>query len=118
MIVGTIDFVYIFTHRYSSLTPWKMFRAFLRLVTQDREAKRAYKQAFEALTKAKAKMEASTKQEEALRRELLLAFDSYSKTKVQSYYPEMASHEGFVVVSKALQRYSQRGPHRGVEQPN
>lgn len=53
-----------------------------RLVTRDREAKRAYKAAFEALAKAKAKMEASTKQEEGLRRDLIDAFDSFCEAKV------------------------------------
>ena len=50
---------------------------------RDREAKRAYKQAFEALQKAKVRMEASAGQEEALRRDLLDAFDSRCEAKVQ-----------------------------------
>lgn len=54
-----------------------------RLVTQEREAKRNYKEAFEALTKAKEKMEASAKQEEALRRDLIEAFDGYFEAKVR-----------------------------------
>lgn len=53
-----------------------------RLVTQEREAKRAYKEAFEALTKAKAKTEASARQEEGLRRELLASFELYCEAKV------------------------------------
>ncbi|CAN0064948.1 unnamed protein product [Scytosiphon promiscuus] len=45
------------------------------LVTREREAKRNYKEAFEALAKAKAKMEASAQQEEALRRDLIDSFE-------------------------------------------
>lgn len=55
-----------------------------RLVTQEKGAKRAYKEAFEALAKAKAKMEASAKQEEGLRKEMLDSFDSYCEAKVRN----------------------------------
>ena len=51
-------------------------------MTQEREAKRQYKEAFEALAKAKAKMEASAKQEEGLRRDLIESFDGYLEAKV------------------------------------
>lgn len=53
-----------------------------RLITQEREAKRQYKEAFEALAKAKAKMVASANQEEGLRRDLIDLFDSYLEAKV------------------------------------
>ncbi|CAM9995473.1 unnamed protein product [Ascophyllum nodosum] len=54
-----------------------------KFVMRDREAKRAYKQAFEALQKAKVRMEASAGQEEALRRDLLDAFDSRCEAKAE-----------------------------------
>lgn len=44
--------------------------------------KRAYKEAFEALAKAKAKMEASAIQEEGLRKDILDSFDNYCEAKV------------------------------------
>lgn len=55
---------------------------YCRLVTQEREAKRQYKEAFEALAKARTKMEASAKQEEGLRRDLIDSFDGYLEAKV------------------------------------
>ncbi len=58
-------------------------------MTQEREAKRNYKEAFEALTKAKAKMEASATQEEALRRDLIESFDGYFEAKVRGGQPEL-----------------------------
>eukprot|EP00752_Nemacystus_decipiens_P009557 g8537.t1 len=59
-----------------------------KLVTQEREAKRQYKEAFEALAKAKAKMEASAKQEEGLRRDLIDSFDSYLEAKAEGGFEE------------------------------
>lgn len=53
-------------------------------MTREREAKRKYKEAFEALEKAKVKMEASAKQEEGLRRDLIDSFEKiYSEAKVR-----------------------------------
>lgn len=51
-------------------------------MTQEREAKRNYKEAFEVLAKAKAKMEASAQQEEELRKDLIESFDGYLEEKV------------------------------------
>lgn len=60
----------------------RILKRVCRLVTQEREAKRQYKEAFEALAKAKTKMEASAKQEEGLRRDLIDSFDGYLEAKV------------------------------------
>lgn len=54
----------------------------IRLITREREAKRAYKEAFDALAKSKEKMEASSRQEEGLRKDLLDSFDTYCEAKV------------------------------------
>lgn len=51
-------------------------------MTQEREAKRNYKAAFEALARAKVKMEGSAMQEEGLRRDLIKSFDEYFEEKV------------------------------------
>lgn len=52
-------------------------------MTREREAKRRYKEAFEALAKAKGKMEASAQQEEGLRRDLIDSFEQkYLEAKV------------------------------------
>lgn len=61
------------------------------LVTREREAKRRYKEAFEALAKAKTKMEASAEQEEGLRRDLIDSFErKYLDAKVSERgYSEM-----------------------------
>lgn len=64
-------------------------------MTQEREAKRQYKEAFEALAKAKAKMEASAKQEEGLRRDLIDSFDSYLEAKVSAAKAPRQRCEGF-----------------------
>lgn len=60
----------------------------IRLVTREREAKRAYKEAFDALAKSKEKMEASSRQEEVLRKDLLDAFDTYCEAKVRAAVSE------------------------------
>ncbi|CAM9697798.1 unnamed protein product [Sphacelaria rigidula] len=59
-----------------------------QLVTREREAKRAYKEAFDALAKSKEKMEASSRQEEVLRKDLLDAFDTYCEAKVRAAVSE------------------------------
>lgn len=51
-------------------------------MTQEREAKRNYKAAFEGLARAKTKMEGSATQEEGLRRDLIQSFDEYFEAKV------------------------------------
>lgn len=58
-------------------------------MTQEREAKRQYKEAFEALAKAKTRMEVSSKQEEGLRRDLIDSFDGYLEAKVR-VWPQKA----------------------------
>lgn len=65
-------------------TPSHFYNFLTRLVTQGKGAKRAYKEAFEALAKAKAKMEASAIQEEGLRKDMLDSFDSYCEAKVRN----------------------------------
>ncbi|CAM9412742.1 unnamed protein product [Ectocarpus fasciculatus] len=59
-----------------------------KLVTQEREAKRNYKEAFEVLAKAKAKMEASAQQEEELRKDLIESFDGYLEEKAEGGFEE------------------------------
>ncbi|CAM9338046.1 unnamed protein product [Ectocarpus sp. 12 AP-2014] len=59
-----------------------------KLVTQEREAKRNYKEAFEVLAKAKAKMEASAQQEEELRKDLLESFDGYLEEKAEGGFED------------------------------
>ncbi|CAM9496000.1 unnamed protein product [Ectocarpus sp. 6 AP-2014] len=59
-----------------------------KLVTQEREAKRNYKEAFEVLAKAKAKMEASAQQEEELRKDLIQSFDGYLEEKAEGGFEE------------------------------
>ncbi|CAM9692682.1 unnamed protein product [Ectocarpus sp. 4 AP-2014] len=59
-----------------------------KLVTQEREAKRNYKEAFEVLAKAKAKMEASAQQEEELRKDLIESFNGYLEEKAEGGFEE------------------------------
>ncbi|CBN79257.1 kinesin-like protein [Ectocarpus siliculosus] len=59
-----------------------------KLVTQERETKRNYKEAFEVLAKAKAKMEASAQQEEELRKDLIQSFDGYLEEKAEGGFEE------------------------------
>lgn len=60
----------------------RVFSPVIRLVTQGKEVKRAYKEAFEALAKAKAKMETSADHEDDLRKDMLNSFDNYCEAKV------------------------------------
>lgn len=63
-------------------------------MTQVREAKRNYKAAFEALARAKIKIEGSAMQEEELRRDLINSFEEHFEAKVggRSYVPISFAH--------------------------
>ncbi|CAM9629433.1 unnamed protein product [Pylaiella littoralis] len=59
-----------------------------KLVTQVREAKRNYKAAFEALARAKIKIEGSATQEEELRRDLINSFEEHFEAKAEGGFEE------------------------------
>lgn len=88
-------------------------------MTQEREAKRNYKAAFEALERAKTKMEGSAKQEEGLRRDLINSFDEYFEAKVGvKNCVSACSHETRRMIGYTLQvmwspRTPQITPHSG-----
>lgn len=55
-------------------------------MTEEREAKRAYKEAFAALEETREYMDASTREEERLRRDLLASFEDHLKQKVTTSF--------------------------------
>lgn len=84
-VVHVSELSYPLEYRHHPSSPMSFpFHDSGRLVTREREAKKSYKEAFDALVKAKAKMEASARQEEGLRRELLSSFEAYCESKVKN----------------------------------